>query len=110
MELVESPAEFGLIVNKINFLNAINLCGGLSAKLPRSLSSSRRTGETVRKSTLASALVQPTYRRYTADRLEMLRGKGDCESTPTLRNDASIRMVLGSFKVATYWLLNMLLK
>lgn len=41
MELVEShlilkelPAEFGLIVNKRNFLDAINLCGGLWAKLP----------------------------------------------------------------------------
>ena len=42
VELVEShlvlkelPAEFGLIVDKGNFLNAINLCGGLWTKLPR---------------------------------------------------------------------------
>ena len=42
MELVEShlvlkelPAEFGFIVNKRNFLNAINLCGSLWAKPPR---------------------------------------------------------------------------
>jgi hypothetical protein len=42
VELVEShlvlkelPAEFGLIVDERNFLNAINLCGGLWAKFPR---------------------------------------------------------------------------
>jgi hypothetical protein len=42
VELVEShlvlkeiPAEFGFIVNKRNFLDAINLCGSLWAKPPR---------------------------------------------------------------------------
>jgi hypothetical protein len=91
MELVEShlvlkelPAEFGLIVDKRDFFNAINLCGGLRAKLPRDgirgvpqlLKESGRDGKEVHACECFDlANLQEICGRSVR---KMLRGKGDC--------------------------------
>ena len=98
--LKELPAEFGFIVNVRNLVNVISLCGGLYAEPPRDsirtvpqlLEERGRDGKEVHA---CKCFDLANLQEICGKSVRNAYGKGrQCESTPTLRNDAPITMVL----------------